>query len=121
VLHQYRIAGKRARYAAEFAGKSREADEFIVQLKRAQDALGDWHDWLMLTQSAAKRLGGIHESPLVAELHNVSGAKFRHAAAALPSTPLMRAESKRQIPSQAKSSKQSTKTGALLAAISSAA
>jgi CHAD domain-containing protein len=121
VLHQYRIAAKRARYAAEFAGKSREADEFIAQLKRAQDALGDWHDWLMLTQSAAKRLGDVHESPLVAELHNVSGAKFRHAAGALPSTPPMRAESKRRIPSQAKSSKQSTKTGAPLAAISSAA
>jgi CHAD domain-containing protein len=121
MLHQYRIAGKRARYAAEFAVKSPEVDQFIAQLKRAQDALGDWHDWLMLTQSAAKRLGDVHQSPLVAELHNVSGAKFRHAAAALSSTPVMRAELKRQTSPQAKSRKQSTKTGAPAAAISPAA
>jgi len=50
--------GKRARYAAEFAVKSPEVDQFIAQLKRAQDALGDWHDWLMLTQSAGKTPGG---------------------------------------------------------------
>ena len=120
MLHQYRLAGKRARYAAEFAVKSPEVDQFITQLKRAQDALGDWHDWLMLTQSAAKRLGDVHQSPLVAELHNVSGAKFRHAAAALSTTPVMRPDSKRQTSPQARSRKQSTKTSAA-AAISSAA
>jgi CHAD domain-containing protein len=121
MLHQYRLAGKRARYAAEFAVKSPEVDQFITQLKRAQDALGDWHDWLMLTQSAAKRLGDVHQSPLVAELHNVSGAKFRHAAAALSTTPVVRADSKRQGFQQARSRKQSTKPGASDVAISSAA
>jgi CHAD domain-containing protein len=79
VLHQYRIVGKRARYAAEFAPKSRKAAQFIAELKRMQDALGDWRDWLTLTQSASERLGEAHESPLVAELRNVTGAKFRHA------------------------------------------
>ena len=83
VLHQYRIAGKRARYAAEFAPTSPEADRFIAQLKRAQDSLGDWHDWLTLTNTAAKRLGDVRESSLVAVLHNVTGAKFRNAVAAL--------------------------------------
>ncbi len=48
-----------------------------------QDALGDWHDWLTLTQTASKHLGDVRESPLVAELHNVTGAKFRHAVAVL--------------------------------------
>ncbi len=121
MLHQYRIAGKRARYAAEFAVKSPEVDQFIAQLKRAQDALGDWHDWFMLTQTAAKRLGDVHESPLVAVLHNVSGAKFRHAAAALPSTPVMPADSKRQSSPPAKSRKRNTKTAAAAVEISSAA
>lgn len=83
VLHQYRILGKRARYAAEFAAKSPESEQFVAQLKRLQDAVGDWHDWLTLTQSAAKRLGDVRESPLVAELRNVTGAKFRSAVAAL--------------------------------------
>lgn len=121
VLHQYRITGKRARYAAEFAVKSPEVDQFITQLKRAQDALGDWHDWFLLTQTAAKRLGDVHESPLVAVLHNVSGAKFRHATTALSSTRVTPADSKRQASPPARSRKQSTKAGAPEAAISSAA
>jgi CHAD domain-containing protein len=82
-LHQYRILSKRARYAAEFADQSTEAAQFIAQLKRIQDALGDWHDWLTLTSSASKNLGEVRESSLVAELHNVTGAKFRHAVSVL--------------------------------------
>ena len=83
VLHQYRILSKRARYAAEFANPSPQADQFIAQLKRIQDASGDWHDWLTLTQTANQHLGDLRESPLVAELHNVTGAKFRRAVAVL--------------------------------------
>ena len=83
LLHQYRIVSKRARYAAEFANQSAEATQFIAGLKRIQDALGDWHDWLTLTQTAGDHLGEVRESPLVAELHNVTGAKFRHAVAVL--------------------------------------
>lgn len=83
VLHQYRILSKRARYAAEFAGQSSDATQFIAGLKRIQDAVGDWHDWLTLTQTAAQHLGDVRESSLVAELHNVTGAKFRHAVAVL--------------------------------------
>jgi CHAD domain-containing protein len=83
LLHQYRILTKRARYAAEFAGASAEATQFITDLKRIQDALGDWHDWLTLTKTASERLGEVRESPMVAELHNVTGAKFRHAVAVL--------------------------------------
>ncbi|MGA8763129.1 MAG: CHAD domain-containing protein [Candidatus Sulfotelmatobacter sp.] len=82
-LHQYRIFGKRARYAAEFASKSAEASQFIAELKRMQDALGDWRDWLTLTKIAGEQLGDVRESPLVAELHNVTGAKFRHAITVL--------------------------------------
>ncbi|HVI11233.1 MAG TPA: CHAD domain-containing protein [Candidatus Binatia bacterium] len=83
LLHHYRILTKRARYAAEFAGQSAEAKKFIADLKRIQDALGDWHDWLTLRQSAVRHVGEVRESPLVAELHNVTGAKFRHAVAVL--------------------------------------
>ncbi|MFZ0774180.1 MAG: CHAD domain-containing protein [Candidatus Sulfotelmatobacter sp.] len=83
VLHQYRIMSKKARYAAEFAGPSPEAVQFIAELKRIQDALGDWHDWLTLTQTASQHLGEVSQSPLAAELHNVTGAKCRHAVAVL--------------------------------------
>ncbi len=78
LLHQYRILSKRARYAAEFADDSTESQRFIADLKRVQDALGDWHDWLTLTQTAIEHIGEVHESSLVAELRNVTGAKFRH-------------------------------------------
>jgi CHAD domain-containing protein len=83
LLHQYRILSKRARYAAEFAEQSTEAQKFIAMLKRMQDVLGDWHDWLTLTQTAGEHLGEVRESSLVAELHNVTGAKFRHAVSLL--------------------------------------
>jgi CHAD domain-containing protein len=83
VLHQYRILSKRARYAAEFAPPSTAADRFIAEIKRIQDASGDWHDWLTLTETADQRLGDVRESPLVAELHNVTGAKYRHAVSVL--------------------------------------
>jgi CHAD domain-containing protein len=83
LLHRYRILSKRARYAAEFAGQSPEAQQFVAGIKRMQDALGDWHDWLTLTQTASEHLGEVRESSLVAELHNVTGAKFRHAVAVL--------------------------------------
>jgi CHAD domain-containing protein len=83
LMHQYRIAAKRARYAAEFAPASSESARFIAMLKRIQDALGDWHDWLTLTQTASNHLGDVRDSSLVAELHNVTGAKFRHAVAVL--------------------------------------
>jgi CHAD domain-containing protein len=86
ILHEYRILSKRARYAAEFATPSNEAKRFIAEMKRIQDALGDWHDWLILTQTAIKYLGEVRESPLAAELHNVTGAKFRHAVAVLSQT-----------------------------------
>jgi CHAD domain-containing protein len=79
LLHQYRILSKRARYAAEFGGQTPETTQFIAGVKRIQDALGDWHDWLILTQTASKQLGEVRESSLVAELHNVTGAKFRNA------------------------------------------
>jgi CHAD domain-containing protein len=89
VLHQYRTVVKRARYAAEFAPKSAEAAQFISQVKRLQDAVGNWHDWLTLTQSASKRLGDVSQSSLVAVLHNVTGSKFRHAVAALSASPTL--------------------------------
>jgi CHAD domain-containing protein len=83
VLHQLRIAVKRARYAAEFAPKSVEAGQFIAQLKRLQDVLGSWHDWLTLTHSASDRFGDLRESAMVAAVNNVTRGKFRQAVAAV--------------------------------------
>lgn len=111
VLHQYRIVVKRARYAAEFAPKSTESTQFIAELKKLQDALGNWHDWLTLTNSVAERLGEVSQSPLVAALHNVTGGKFRQASAALSASEIGRAAVK-GAPPLPQPSRQSTKKSA---------
>lgn len=86
ILHQYRVAGKRARYVAELAGGSPEAKGLVAQLKSLQDGIGDWHDWLQLTGHAEKLFGGVQDSSLVAQLHNVTRAKYREAARVLGTT-----------------------------------
>jgi CHAD domain-containing protein len=78
-LHQYRIIGKRARYIAELACDDPGAKKLVEQLKRVQDVIGDWHDWLKLTQKAEKLIGGVRDSALVAMLRNVTQAKFRQS------------------------------------------
>jgi CHAD domain-containing protein len=121
VLHQYRIAVKRARYAAEFARKSVEAAQFIAQLKRLQDAVGNWHDWLTLTQTAAKRLGDVNQSSLVAALHNVTGGKFRQAVAALSVSPTIQNAPRPVSAVREHSRKPDTKTPTIVARIETAA
>jgi len=93
-LHQYRVAGKRARYLAEVAGKSSAADQMIKQLKHMQDVIGDWHDWLKLTERAEELFGSSQESALVAALRNITRAKFRQAAEALTEMRAQLAEGK---------------------------
>ncbi len=85
-LHEFRIVGKRARYLAELAGKDPAAQQFISQLKRLQDVLGDWHDWLQLSARAEELFDGAPGSALLAALQNVTRAKFRQAVHALIET-----------------------------------
>ena len=53
-LHQFRIAGKRARYIAELAGKDAEATRLIGLLNHMQDVIGDWHDWVQLADKSRR-------------------------------------------------------------------
>lgn len=78
-LHQYRIIGKRARYVAELSHDGPETQRVVEHLKHMQDVIGDWHDWLKLTQKAEELLGSVRESALVAMLRNVTQAKFRQS------------------------------------------
>ena len=82
-MHQYRLLGKRARYLAEFAEQNPEAVQFIKEMKRMQDVIGDWHDWLELTARAEDLFGRAHDSSLVAVLQNLTRAKFRQAVRVL--------------------------------------
>jgi CHAD domain-containing protein len=94
VLHQYRIVGKRARYLAELAAKSPDSEKFLERVTRMQDVLGDWHDWLQLTQRAEKLFKNVDRSPLISALRNVSRAKFRQGVAVLSETRTALAEKK---------------------------
>ncbi len=78
-LHQFRIAGKRARYIAELAGKDAEATRLVALLNHMQDVIGDWHDWVQLADKAEKLFGGVQDSALVSALRNITRAKFRQA------------------------------------------
>jgi CHAD domain-containing protein len=82
-LHACRIAAKQARYLAELAGNTPEANLFIKELRGAQDAIGEWHDIVKLKEKAEKRFGSASESALVSMLQNVSRARFRAAGNAL--------------------------------------
>jgi hypothetical protein len=44
-----------------------------------QDVIGDWHDWLKLTQKAEDLIGDVRDSAMVAMLRNVTQAKFRQS------------------------------------------
>ena len=82
-LHSFRIAAKHARYLAELAGENPAAKVFVNELKRAQDAAGEWHDAVKLKQRAEKRFGSASDSALVSVLQNISRARFRAASNAL--------------------------------------
>ena len=71
--------GKRARYIAELDSRDPQAKLLIGKLKPVQDVIGDWHDWLKMTQKAQDLLGGARDSALVAMLQNVTRAKYRQA------------------------------------------
>jgi CHAD domain-containing protein len=57
-LHDFRKGAKKARYVAELAESAdREAGRVGATLKKLQDEIGDWHDWLILAEEAHAALG----------------------------------------------------------------
>ncbi|MGA7159168.1 MAG: CHAD domain-containing protein [Acidobacteriaceae bacterium] len=62
-LHAYRKEIKFARYLADMEEASVTARRLAKQLKTLLDSIGEWHDWMTLTQEAKGVLG--KASPLV--------------------------------------------------------
>jgi CHAD domain-containing protein len=56
-LHQYRLQAKQFRYTAELAGETAAAKDLVETWKRVQDVIGEWHDYLTLSEVAADVLG----------------------------------------------------------------
>ncbi len=88
-LHEFRMVCKRVRYAAEADAGLPTADRAIQQLKRIQDAIGDWHDWLNLAQTAETVLDD-GDSPVLAAILAARQVKLRAAF-------LVTADAKRQL------------------------
>ena len=79
-LHEYRLECKRFRYTAELAGDNPEAKELVDTWKRVQDVIGDWHDYLMLTDLAEEVLG---DSRLRSSLLELRDKKYAEAVTAV--------------------------------------
>jgi CHAD domain-containing protein len=56
-LHDFRKATKKARYVAESTAEGQTYSRVAKALKRIQDAIGEWHDWLCLSQEVRTALG----------------------------------------------------------------
>lgn len=56
-LHDFRKGAKKARYVAESDSEDKQAQAMAKAIKRVQDAIGDWHDWLMLSDECGESLG----------------------------------------------------------------
>ncbi len=76
-LHGFRLTCKHLRYSAELEPASRERDRVIAELKKAQDALGAWHDAVTLRSSAEKLLGTTR--PIISRLRTLAQSRLNEA------------------------------------------
>jgi CHAD domain-containing protein len=85
-LHDFRKAAKKARYVAEVGT---EGDSSVAKaLKRVQDAIGEWHDWLCLGEEAKAALGQDAPELTAAFTREIE----RHFAEAVKTTQSMRGQ-----------------------------
>jgi CHAD domain-containing protein len=81
-LHDFRKATKKARYVAEAGAEGQRHSGVAEALKRVQDAIGEWHDWLCLGEEAKAALG--QDAPELTAAFK--GEIERHFAVALETT-----------------------------------
>ena len=77
-LHGFRMACKRVRYLAEMSGETPAAEQVVSQLKRIQDAIGEWHDAVTLIETAETVISRPH-APLLTILRTRVRSKFLQA------------------------------------------
>ena len=77
-LHEFRLECKRIRYLAETGAVTPATARIVAALKRVQDAMGDWHDWFTLTETAKEVLAN-PASPFLAALRAYRRSSFNEA------------------------------------------
>jgi len=82
-LHEARVTLKRIRYLAELAEESPAQKNFISELKLVQDAVGEWHDWQELTNTAEKRFADRVNCALLREVRALLSARHSSATSAI--------------------------------------
>ena len=85
-LHDFRKGAKKARYMAETGGEDEYAGAVGKALKRLQDEIGDWHDWLVLAEEAHRALGD-QGAELIARIEH---KREQHYASAMKTAERMR-------------------------------
>ncbi len=86
-LHDFRKGAKKARYVAELAAQGdAQAKQVGETLKKLQDEIGDWHDWLVLAEEAHTALGD-QATELIAL---IEGERERHFVAAMKTAAKLR-------------------------------
>lgn len=86
-LHDFRKGAKHARYIAE-GGADAWSERTAKRLKRVQDTIGMWHDWLVLAEEARDAATGA-ENELV---RRIEGRRDRQFASAMKTTERVRGE-----------------------------
>jgi CHAD domain-containing protein len=76
-LHDFRKRTKAARYVAELQKESLAAKRFARELRGVQDAIGEWHDWELLSQVVKDVVG--EDSLMVGALMKKRDSSFRAA------------------------------------------
>ncbi len=86
-LHDFRKGAKKARYVAELAARGdAQARQVGETLKKLQDEIGDWHDWLVLAEEAHAALG--NGAPELTAL--LEAERERHFVAAMKTAAKLR-------------------------------
>ena len=77
-LHDFRKGAKKARYMAEAGGEDEYAGAVGKALKRLQDEIGDWHDWLILAEESRDILGD-EGAQLTVEIERIRDSHYETA------------------------------------------
>ena len=87
-LHDFRKGAKKARYVAELAAQTdAEAGAVGKTLKKLQDEIGDWHDWLVLADEAHAALDPADAAELIGK---VEAQREQHFVAAMKTASKLR-------------------------------